>query len=73
MINIDEPWPDWAGSRQSYRTYAVHYPYTLASWEKKRYDTPKTLCNTQAANMYTRDEKKVSCGRCRASLGLSRY
>lgn len=69
VINVDDPWPEWAGSRQSYKGYAIHAARLAPSWASNA-GRLEVLCGELAANLYTDKKEDVSCGRCRRSLGL---
>tara|TARA_R110000737_G_C14318708_1_gene439278 strand:- start:197 stop:394 length:198 start_codon:yes stop_codon:yes gene_type:complete len=63
VINVDKEWPKWS-NKDTFKGYAVHGLYKQPSYMKEEVGE-RARCGAVAANLYTNDESKVTCGRCR--------
>lgn len=70
MINVDKPWPEWSGGPEAYKGSSVHALYMWPKWMRSdpEYGREKAMCGERAANLYTEDDSRVTCGRCRKML-----
>ena len=63
MINVGEEWPHYI-NKDMFKGMAVHGLYIQPSFMEDDGEA-RARCGTVKANLYTNDESKVTCGRCR--------